>query len=283
MAVIDAPGARIAYTESGSGDAVTFLHGFTLNGHSWSELVGKMPKGRRWIMPDIRGHGDTRIDAGAPVTMDACARDLEAMWDALGVERTHIVGYSMGGRLALHVAVSLTDRVHSLVAISAHAGLDDAAREGRRQGDEALAERIEKFGIDPFVNYWAAQPMFAGIDRRGAAFAARLRAQRLTNDPQGLAASLRGMGAGAMEPLWDPAAALHIPCTFVAGADDTAYVNYARRLAASVEGSRLEIVSRCGHSVVLQRPAAMAKILAAHLAWADAAPAGSSSSSLTPA
>jgi 2-succinyl-6-hydroxy-2,4-cyclohexadiene-1-carboxylate synthase len=273
----------LAYEESGEGEAVTLLHGFTLSGRSWRELVSKMPKGRRWIMPDLRGHGTTRLDAGSPVTMEACTADLVLLWDALGIDRSHLVGYSMGGRLALHVAVRLTDRVRSLLTISAHAGLDETAREGRRQGDEALAERIERFGVEPFVNYWAAQPMFAGLERRGAAFAAERRAERMANRPAGLAASLRGMGAGATEPLWHELPGLHIPCTFVAGADDAAYVNYARRLAGAVAGSHLEIVPRSGHAVQFQRPAAMAKILAAHLARVDAAAAGASSSSLTPA
>jgi 2-succinyl-6-hydroxy-2,4-cyclohexadiene-1-carboxylate synthase len=283
VGVVNGQGVSVAYDEAGEGEPVTLLHGFTLNGRSWREVIAKMRDGRRWIMPDIRGHGDTRTDRGAPVTMEACAADLALLWDALGIERTHVVGYSMGGRLALHVAVRLTDRVRSIVTVSAHAGLDETAREGRRQGDEALAERIERFGIEPFVNYWAAQPMFAGLERRGAAFAARLRAERLSNDPQGLAASLRGMGAGAMEPLWDDLQQLDMPCTFVAGADDAPYVNYARRLSESVSGSHLEIVPRCGHSVAMERPAAMAKVLSAHLAWAGAAPAGASSSTLTPA
>lgn len=283
MPIIDGPGASISYAESGDGVPVTLLHGFTLNGRTWRELVAKMPPGWRWIMPDIRGHGDTRLEPGAPVTMDACTSDLEMLWGALGVERTHLVGYSMGGRLALHVAVRLPERIRSLLTIGAHAGLDDDARAGRRQGDEALADRIERFGVEPFVNYWSAQPLFSGLERRGTAFMAMLRAQRLTNRPDGLAASLRGMGAGAMEPLWDELPRISCPCTFVAGEDDTAYVNAARRLAATVPGARLEIVPRSGHAVQMQRPGAIVKILEAHLRRADAAAAGSSSSSLMPA
>lgn len=283
MPIVDGPGVSIAYVEAGDGVPVTLLHGFTLNGGTWRELVAKMPPGWRWIMPDIRGHGDTRLEPGAPVTMDACTSDLEMLWGALGVERTHLVGYSMGGRLALHVAVRLPERIRSLLTIGAHAGLDDDARAGRRQGDEALADRIERFGVEPFVNYWSAQPLFSGLERRGTAFMAMLRAQRLTNRPDGLAASLRGMGAGAMEPLWDELPRISCPCTFVAGEDDTAYVNAARRLAATVPGARLEIVPRSGHAVQMQRPGAIVKILEAHLRRADAAAAGSSSSSLMPA
>ena len=281
---MDGADVSLSYHISGEGEPVTLLHGFTLSGRNWRELIAKVPGRRQWIMPDLRGHGKTRTAPGAPCTMDACAADLRMLWDHLGVERSHLAGYSMGGRLALHVAVRLPERVRSLLTISAHAGLDEQARAGRRQGDEALAERVERYGVEPFVNYWAAQPLFAGLERRGASYQAQLRAQRLANRPAGLAASLRGMGAGAMEPLWDELGGLAIPCTFVAGEDDAAYVTAARRLSADVPGSRLEIMPRAGHALHMQRPAATARILSAHLRWADdAAAAGSSTSSLTPA
>ena len=284
MPLLDGPGVSLSYAIDGEGEPVTLLHGFTLSGRNWRELIAKVPGRRQWIMPDLRGHGDTRTAPGAPCTMDACAADLSMLWDHLGVERSHLVGYSMGGRLALHVAVRLPERVRSLLTVSAHAGLDEQARAGRRQGDEALAERVERYGVEPFVNYWAAQPLFAGIERRGAAYQAQLRAQRMANRPEGLAASLRGMGAGAMEPLWDEIGRLAVPCTFVAGEEDAVYVASARRLAAAVPGSSLEIVPRAGHAVHMQRPAQMARILGAHLRRADgAAAAGSSASSLTPA
>jgi 2-succinyl-6-hydroxy-2,4-cyclohexadiene-1-carboxylate synthase len=282
--LLDGPDVSLSYNVSGEGEPVTLLHGFTLSGPNWRELIAKVPGRWQWIMPDLRGHGQTRTAPGAPCTMDACAADLRMLWDHLGVERSHVAGYSMGGRLALHVAVRLPERVRSLLTISAHAGLEEQARAGRRQGDEALAERAERYGVEPFVNYWAAQPLFAGIERRGAAYQAQLRAQRLANRPEGLAASLRGMGAGAMEPLWDELGGLTIPCTFVAGEDDAVYVAAARRLSTVVLASRLEIVPRAGHAVHMQRPAPMARILAAHLRRADdAAAAGSPASSLTPA
>src|SRR5690242_8180231 len=110
-----------------------------------------MPTGWRWIVPDLRGHGETQSRDGAPCSMDACTGDLEMLWDALGVERTHLAGYSMGGRLALHVAARRPGRVLSLLTIGAHAGLEEDARAGRRQGDEALAERIERDGVGAFV------------------------------------------------------------------------------------------------------------------------------------
>jgi 2-succinyl-6-hydroxy-2,4-cyclohexadiene-1-carboxylate synthase len=283
VTLLDGPDVSLAYTVEGEGEPVTLLHGFTLNGRSWRELIGKMPPGWMWVMPDLRGHGDTRIKPGAPCTMDACTSDLVMLWNHLGIERSHLVGYSMGGRLALHVAVRLPERVRSVLTIGAHAGLDEQARAGRRQGDEALAERVERYGVEPFVNYWSAQPLFAGLEARGAGFTARLRAQRLANRPEGMAASLRGMGAGVMEPLWTEMSGVTFPCTFVAGQDDVAYVSYARRLADAVPGSRLELVPNTGHAVHMERPAIAARILASHLRRGTGTEASASAPSVTSA
>src|SRR6202162_6066737 len=198
-----------------------------------------MPAGWMWIVPDLRGHGETRTRPGAPCSMCACTRGLEMLSHHLAVPRTHLAGYSMGGRLALHVAAKRPERVLSLLTIGAHAGLEEQAREGRRQGDEALAERIEKDGLEAFVNHWSSLPLFAGLERRGPAFVAQVRAERMTNHVAGLACSLRGMGGGAMDPLWDDLARVACPCTFVAGQLDHGYVSSARRLGAPGPPGRL--------------------------------------------
>jgi len=257
---------RLSYFVEGEGPPVTLLHGFTQSGRSWREVISKMPAGWKWIVPDLRGHGETQTRQGSPCSMDACMEDLLALWDALGVERTHLAGYSMGGRLALHVAARRPDRVLSLLTIGAHAGLEEDAREGRRRGDEGLAERIEKEGIEAFVAYWAALPLFTGLERRGPSYVAELRAERLQNHATGLACSLRGMGAGAMEPVWNELGRVTFPCTFVAGQQDHGYVASARRLAATVRNGKFEIVPRAGHAVHQERPDAFARLLASHLA-----------------
>ena len=261
-------------------EAVTLLHGFTLSGKTWNDLTSRVRGAEwTWITPDLRGHGATPL---MPCTMDDCVGDLVALWQRLGVERTHLVGYSMGGRLALHVATRLPERVQSLCTVGAHAGLDQNARLARRQSDETLAAKLESNGIEPFVNYWSAQPMFAGIERRGATFNARLRVVRLANAPAGLACSLRGMGAGAMTPLWDDLPRIACACTFVAGDDDSPYVTAARRMAAAVPDGRVELIPHTGHAAHMERPAAFAKVLVNHLERA-AVDAGSSASSLTSA
>ena len=274
--ILEREDVRLNYFVAGDGPPVTLLHGFTQSGRSWRELISHMPEGWRWIVPDLRGHGETVTRSGAPCSMDACTDDLVALWEELDVGRTHLVGYSMGGRLALHVAVRRPERLLSLLTIGAHAGLDEDARAGRRQGDEALAERIEREGLESFVDYWGSLPLFAGLGRRGEGYVAQVRAERLQNHVAGLACSLRGMGAGVMEPVWDELARVHVPCTFVAGQLDHGYVASARRLAAGVPHGQVEVVLRAGHAVHQERPDAFARALANHLAHSSIASANKS-------
>jgi len=266
--ILEGADVRLNYFVAGEGTAVTLLHGFTQSGRSWQEVIGAMPQGWRWVVPDLRGHGETRTWPGVECTMDGCLADLELLWDHLGVQRTHLVGYSMGGRLALHVAARKPERLLSLLTIGAHAGLEDDAREGRRLGDEALAQRIENDGLEPFVKYWSGLPLFAGLERRGPSFLAQVRAERMNNTVAGLACSLRGMGAGVMQPVWDDLARVTVPCTFVAGQLDHGYVASARKLAGAVPNGRVEVVPRAGHAVHQERPEAFARVLANHLAAA---------------
>ena len=278
LVILDVGDASLSYFVAGTGRPVTLLHGFTQSGRSWREVIAKMPEGWKWIVPDLRGHGETQIWKGSSCSMDACTEDMVKLWDALEVEKSHLVGYSMGGRLALHIAAHRPERVLSVLTIGAHAGLDEDARKGRRQGDEALASRIERDGLEAFVEYWGSLPLFAGLERRGPNYVAEVRAERMRNHVAGLACSLRGMGAGSMQPLWDGLANVTFPSTFVAGQLDHGYVASARRLAATVPNGRVEIVPRAGHAVHQERPEAFSRVLGFHLAAATAVGVSPSSS-----
>lgn len=230
---------------------------------SWDEQRSLLGPGWRVVAPDLPGLGGS-LDVEA--TMPAATQALVAVWDALGIDRTHLVGYSMGGRFALHLAAHHRARVASLLTIGAHAGLDLGEQAVRRLVDAELAARVEREGIDRFAEYWAALPMFSGLARRGPEFLAELDRGRRSLDPVGVAASLRGMGAGAMEPVWDRLAAIDAQATFVAGATDTRFVALAGRLAVAVPHGRVEMVPDAGHAAHLEQPQAFARVLAVHLA-----------------
>ncbi len=245
-----------------AGEPVTLLHGFMQTRRSWDGLLPLLPAGRRWILVDLPGHGGS-VDAEP--TLAATAAALLELWDAAGVDRTHLVGYSMGGRTALFTAACAPRRLLSLLTIGAHAGFEGEARRRRLEEDAALAARIEREGMDWFATHWAGRPMFAGLARRGPAVLAELDAMRRRLDPAGVAASLRGMGGAASEPFWDRLDAIACRCTFVAGAEDGTYVAHARRLAAAVPAGRVEIVPGAGHAAHLERPERFAKVLVDHL------------------
>ncbi|MHB8510289.1 MAG: alpha/beta fold hydrolase [Candidatus Dormibacteria bacterium] len=252
------PGGVLSYRDSGAGVPITLLHGFTQTSAAWSEFEAAIGRQRRFIAPDLRGHGDSRYVRGTPHTMAACVEDLVALWDQLGVATTDLLGYSMGGRLALQAAVTAPQYVRSLVVVSAHAGLEPAAAAQRRIADEELASSIEAGGVESFLRRWLEMPLFAGLARRGSTYIEEQRTARLVSTPGGLAASLRGMGAGAMRPIWDDLVSIKIPTLFIAGAEDARYVEFAHRLGASLPHGRVAIVADAGHAVPAEQPAAFA-------------------------
>ena len=233
---------------------MTCLHGFSQHGDSWDEVTSLAGDRWRWLTPDLRA-----------TTLAGAEAELLALWAGEGVERTHLVGYSQGGRVALHCAAAHPGRLLTLTTIGAHAGLDSAQRAARIAADDALAERIEREGVDWFAEHWAALPLFAGLARRGPAVLARLDAGRRRNDARHLAATLRGMGAGATEPFWDRLGAIAAATLLVAGAEDARYVDLAERLRAAIPNARLAIVPEAGHAVHIEQPRAFAALLADHL------------------
>src|SRR5689334_9910835 len=180
--------------------AVVLLHGFSGSGADWADLIPRFrAMGRATIAIDLLGHGrsDTAQDP-ARYTMAETVRDLDSILAALGVASADWVGYSMGGRVALHVALAHPERVRSLVLESASAGIEDVdARARRRRADDALADRIEERGIEWFADYWGTLPLFETQWELPPATLSALRARRLRNSTAGLALSLRGMGQGA--------------------------------------------------------------------------------------
>jgi 2-succinyl-6-hydroxy-2,4-cyclohexadiene-1-carboxylate synthase len=254
----------MAYYDIGQGPAVTLLHGFTQTATSWLEVVDLMPQTQRWLIPDLRGHGRSR--ASGPHTLDACVDDLIKLWDSLSAREVHLVGYSMGGRLALHLATTYPQRLLSLTTLGCGAWLDDSAREARLESDLAMADQIDDLGIDLFVDRWLSLPLFAGLKRRGPDFEARTRAQRLVNRPEGVARSLREMGPGA-QPAPNRAALATIKCPslFLAGELDARYVEAAAGLAKAVPGGRFGVLPGVGHAAHLEDPNEFARVLATHL------------------
>jgi len=235
--------------------AVLFLHGFTHTGASWGPVVWELGERYRALTPDLRGHGSA--SEAQPVTLDAVIEDLRGVAPP---PRT-VVGYSMGGRIALHLALADPNHVARLILIGASPGIAEAPlREERLRSDERMAQEIEASSIEAFVRRWEQTPVLAGLPPDAGA---RAHADRLRNTPQGLARALRGLGTGALPSLWDRLGELHSPVTLVVGEHDEKFVEIARRMAELIAQAETVIVPSAGHAVHLEAPGRVAEIVAA--------------------
>jgi 2-succinyl-6-hydroxy-2,4-cyclohexadiene-1-carboxylate synthase len=233
---------------------IVLLHGFTQTGRSWAPAIAAIGERYRALAPDIRGHGAAAT--ALPVSFGAVRADVLA----LAPERFALAGYSMGGRIALGLALAAPERVQRLALVSASPGLADAEeRRARRAADEALADRIEGEGVEAFAARWSSLPLFAD---QPAAVAAAAHAERRSQTPGGLAAALRGLGTGAMEPLWERLPELAMPVMLIVGAGDAKFRAIAERMAEAIPHADLRVVADAGHAPQLEQPTIVAELLA---------------------
>lgn len=248
-----------------SGDAghraVVFLHGFMGSAADWREAMKELEGRHRCLAVDLPGHGaSTGLPPGA-YTIEGAARALLGLMEDLGVERPVISGYSMGGRLALYLALRHPDRCAGLFLESASPGLEDAGeRAARRRADEQKAERLEGGDLRGFLEDWYRQPLFAPLARdRG--LLRRTIEDRMRNSPAGLASSLRGMGTGSQPSLWAELPGLRVPALSVAGGLDEKFVGISRRMASLAPTMRPAVVPGAGHNVHAESPEAYLSLL----------------------
>lgn len=202
-------------------------------------------------------------DAWAPVAERLGERYPSVLLDHAGEQPPPgavVVGYSMGGRLALHAALAEPERWRALVLVGVRAGVEDPA--ARRAADEDLAAWIERSPIEEVVANWEAQPVFA---TQPPELVEVQRPGRLSQDPKRLAELLRTAGQGAMPAVWDRLGELELPVLCVAGALDAPYVAAERRMAALLPGGTLRTIAGCGHAPQLEAPVAVAGELRAFL------------------
>ncbi len=259
---MDIDGVAFHYEVAGNGFPLLLLHGFTGSAVSWRPFADAWG-GFRTISVDLIGHGETDSPPEETrYTMERCTSDLTTLLDRLGVGRVAVLGYSMGGRVALHLSLAAPARVAALALVSAGTGVEDTnERRVRVEMDRALADDIERDGTEAFVDRWEQLSMWASQARLPGATRAALRAQRLCNSPIGLANSLRGMGAGAQEPVLDRVHELHIPVLLLVGAEDAKYRAIARSIQARLDHASLRVVEDAGHAIHFEQPAAFAPLV----------------------
>jgi 2-succinyl-6-hydroxy-2,4-cyclohexadiene-1-carboxylate synthase len=253
---IELNGLHYRFTDEGQGSPLLLLHGFTGSIDTWAELRPALVHSFRVITVDLPGHGLTESPLDpARYHMESAAADLIELCRRLDCEAVNLMGYSMGGRLALYLAVHYPGLVRKLMLVSASPGLrTEEERAARRESDASIADDIERDGIDAFVERWEALPLFRSLQDLPADKQQQLHQQRLTNSVIGLANSLRGMGTGEQPSLWESLPGLNMPVMLLVGEWDAKFMAIAQDMAGLLPQSTIEIIKKSGHSLHYEQP-----------------------------
>ncbi|MCO7125727.1 2-succinyl-6-hydroxy-2,4-cyclohexadiene-1-carboxylate synthase [Sporolactobacillus shoreicorticis] len=243
------------YELKGSGVPLLLLHGFTGSMETWHFLEELMIKNYQLIFVDIIGHGQTDCPKDAQrYSIIEVANDLKALLDLLGLDRVHILGYSMGGRLALTFACLFPERILSLILESSSPGLKtEEERYERRLHDRNLAESICARGIHAFVDYWEQIPLFHSQKKLPMRKRAVLHNQRLSNQTTGLSNSLIGMGTGSQPSWWDHLPSLLVPVLLMTGSVDSKFCSIASEMHDRLPNAKWRVIPNAGHTVHLEQ------------------------------
>jgi 2-succinyl-6-hydroxy-2,4-cyclohexadiene-1-carboxylate synthase len=241
--------------DAGDGPPLLLLHGFTGSGSSWADHVPAFRARHRTIAVDLLGHGASDAPADPDrYAVERQAGDIALLLDRLDATPADVLGYSMGARIALRLALDHPRVARRLVLESPSAGIDgEHERADRRRADEELAALLERDGVEPFVDRWEAEPVLAAQRSLPAATRRRLRRERLGQRAAGLAASLRGAGQGTAAPVGHLLGRIDLPALIICGATDWPGIQRAERVAAGIAGSRLTVIPGAGHTPHLEQ------------------------------
>ncbi|MBF0495621.1 MAG: 2-succinyl-6-hydroxy-2,4-cyclohexadiene-1-carboxylate synthase [Deltaproteobacteria bacterium] len=238
---------------------VLMLHGFLGSGEDWAEVIQRLLPDASCLTVDLPGHGRTRIRTGDEAyTLAGAAAGLVQLLDDLALPPVTLVGYSMGGRLALYLALTYPERFTGLVLESASPGLaDPIERQARQERDERLAEELESQGLEEFLKHWYDQPLFNSL-KQHPRFVDLCR-RRMNNIPAELVKSLRWMGVGRQPSLWEDLGRISLPLLVVVGERDVKFRDLAAQMVARQPAARLAVISGSGHNVHFEKPDEMAE------------------------
>jgi 2-succinyl-6-hydroxy-2,4-cyclohexadiene-1-carboxylate synthase len=235
----------------GQGSPLLLLHGFGWTHRSFDDLLPELEPGHQLILADLPGHG---ASVAPTEGFEASLASLVATLRGHHIASASVLGYSMGARLALGLAVGWPELVGRLALISGSPGLEASnARAERRRADEDLAKDLERLGVELFLDQWEAGPLFAGLRALPAARRAVLRARR-TRDSDRMAAALRRLGLGSQPSYWDRLAELRMPTLLLTGAEDAKFTALAGTMAARIAASETAVLPGCGHAPHLEAP-----------------------------
>lgn len=242
---------------------LVLLHGFTGSTKTWHHVVKELPTSVKIIAIDLMGHGQS----AAPQTIDAYSMStqiqlLEDLFEQLAVQAFTLVGYSMGGRVALSYTARFPKRVAQLILESASPGLEGhAERIARKNADDTLADKIVQNGLLSFVEKWENIPLFASQKKLSLITQAEIRNERMMQREVGLANSLRGMGTGVMPALWNELQHIALPVTLITGELDLKFIALNEHMQQQLPNAKHSIVPAVGHAIHVENPTKFATIV----------------------
>jgi 2-succinyl-6-hydroxy-2,4-cyclohexadiene-1-carboxylate synthase len=253
--VIDGVRYHIQVYGDGSRPLV-LLHGFTGDFTTWTSFSNSFRKDSKVIIPDIIGHGKTESpDVLSRYQIESAASDVKKILDKMEIKQVDLLGYSMGGRLALTFALLFPDRVRKLILESASPGLaTESERELRRMKDTELAHFISEQGVSSFVDYWEEIPLFSTMKRLPSAVLQKIRGQRLNNSPAGLSNSLLGMGTGSQPSWWDKLDILTCEVLLLTGEQDKKFCDIAEKMKNKLKNCTWMVINDSGHAIHVEEP-----------------------------
>jgi 2-succinyl-6-hydroxy-2,4-cyclohexadiene-1-carboxylate synthase len=254
-----ADGRSLAVRVHGSGRRIVLVHGFTQSKSSWDVIADQLGKLYEVVAIDLPDHADSS---------EVHASSLEEAADLVGRAggRASYVGYSLGGRVCLTLALNRPELIESLVLVGATPGIiADADRAARIAADNALANRLDPpdgarsaLDLDEFLTEWLAGPLFAHLTSEQADLASRR-----GSTTAGLARSLRTTGTGTQVPSHDRLGELSMPVLLVAGANDARFSAIAREMAGAIgPGASTAFIEAAGHAAPFEQPRAFAELVA---------------------
>lgn len=252
---------------SGEGFPVVLLHGFTGDISTWSDCEEEFKKNSRIIKVDLVGHGKSSSpDSIERYEMKSVIADLRSILQNLNIDQADVVGYSMGGRVALAFTLMNPTLVRKLVLESASPGLiTEKDRSNRREQDEQLAKKIQQNGLDWFVEYWGNIPLFESQKKIPALIRQRIKEQRKQNSIRGLANSLIGMGTGSQPSYWEKLTHYSGEVFLLTGSTDEKFVKIAEKMSTNLTNSYWVNIDGCGHAIHVEQPEKFGTIVSGFL------------------
>jgi 2-succinyl-6-hydroxy-2,4-cyclohexadiene-1-carboxylate synthase len=233
---------------------ILFLHGFLGTANDWHEVISALSPHYYCLAVDLPGHGQTKITGdGTSYTIKTCATGIIDILRHLNMDSCYMVGYSMGGRLALYLAVTYPKIFHKVVLESASPGLKTRTeRKHRWLHDLHLAQQLQCDSLQLFLNSWYQQPIFNSM-RKHRDFS-NLLEKRLHQDGKQLAHALRGMSVAKEKPLWNKLRKIKLPILLITGALDFKFSEIMQEMHHLLPQAELQIVEECGHNVHFENP-----------------------------